>query len=77
VRDAGAQVPVKRYGGLVTERAGARAPTFAQDDDDILIEVNIGDGEMRELGAPHPRVEKQPHDCHVAAVGEVLTLAGF
>ncbi len=55
----------------------SRTPSvvFKSDDGDVVLEVEILDAEVRELGQSHTAVDEQAHDRGVAPVGKIAALA--
>src|SRR6266542_9647 len=76
VAGAQAEVAVESQGGLAAEGDGTRAAALAEDDRDLVVEVEVvGEHDAGGLGHPDAGVDEQPDDRGVAAVGEVATVA--
>src|SRR6266542_1697311 len=74
VAGAQAKVAVDREGGLAAEGDGALAAALAEDDDDLVVEVEVvGEHDAGGLGDANTGVDEQSDDRGVAAVGEVAT----
>ncbi len=64
------QIAVQALAGLVAEVTGPWSTALAQDDRDVLVEVDVLDPEPGQLATTHPGVEEEPNDRVIAALLE-------
>nr|WP_241895735.1 hypothetical protein [Jatrophihabitans sp. GAS493] len=69
------QISAQRVGGLRPERAGTVAPALADNERDLMLEVDVLDAQYAQLPRPHPGVEQQPDHRSVTTVLEGVALA--
>jgi hypothetical protein len=60
-----AEVPVEGLGGLSAERHGSGTSELPHDADDVVLQVDVGHGEVGQLGPPEPGVDEESEDRHV------------
>ncbi len=72
----GPQVAVERLGGTGPERQQAFLPALAEHPADLLVKVNVRDGQAGDLRQPAPGVDQQPEQRGVTAVDQPPAGAG-
>ena len=72
---AGTEVAVERLRRGGAERARLGASTLGDDEGDVLLEVDVVDGEVGQFGEADPGVGEQEDDGQVATVLERLAAA--
>jgi len=75
VAGAGAQVPVERLAGLVTEWQGPLPAALAEDQEHVEVQVDVGELEPNHLRPAGASVQQQHDQCGVAACLEAAASA--